>query len=125
MGDNTSRQKAKSVTHVSGTKCHLSLRPLTEHATARGRAPFCAGVEQIGASLYRVASLLGGCDLALGHRRRHCFEHSVASHECMKQRPRDMQQDQREECESKIEMRAPEQRMQAVALRQDRRKMPP
>src|SRR3954451_3048249 len=26
-GINTSRQKAKSVTHVSGTKCHLCLRP--------------------------------------------------------------------------------------------------
>jgi len=28
-GINTSRPKAKSVTHVSGTICHLSLRPLT------------------------------------------------------------------------------------------------
>src|SRR6516165_3455214 len=28
-GINTSRQKAKSVTHVSGTKCHLCPRPLT------------------------------------------------------------------------------------------------
>src|SRR5581483_5835379 len=28
-GINTSRPKAKSVTHVSGTKCHLSLRPLS------------------------------------------------------------------------------------------------
>jgi hypothetical protein len=26
-GINTSRQKAKSVTHVSGTKCHLCPRP--------------------------------------------------------------------------------------------------
>src|SRR5215207_7263790 len=29
-GIHTSRQKAKSVTHVSGTKCHLCLRPHTE-----------------------------------------------------------------------------------------------
>src|SRR5271167_1824953 len=28
-GINTSRPKAKSVTHVSGTVCHLCLRPLT------------------------------------------------------------------------------------------------
>src|SRR6516162_2630190 len=28
-GINTSRQKAKSVTHVSGTKCHLCLGPRT------------------------------------------------------------------------------------------------
>src|SRR5207245_9494570 len=108
MGDNTSRQKAKSVTHVSGTRCHLSLRPLTEHATARGRAPFCAGVEQIGASLYLVASLLGGCDLAVGHRRRHCLEHSVASHECITHRPRAMQLDQRDERERQKEMRVAE-----------------
>src|SRR5260221_13052063 len=97
MGDNTSRQKAKSVTHVSGTRCHLSLRPLTEHATARGRAPFCAGVEQIDASLYRVASLLGGCDLAVGHRRRHRLEPSARAHECMNQRPRAMHRNKREE----------------------------
>jgi hypothetical protein len=30
-GINTSRQKAKSVTHVSGTTCHLCLRPLIYH----------------------------------------------------------------------------------------------
>src|SRR5580700_6934750 len=29
-GINTSRQMAKSVTHVSGTVCHLCLRPLTK-----------------------------------------------------------------------------------------------
>jgi hypothetical protein len=34
-GINTSRQKAKSVTHVSGTKCHLCLRPLTAPLIAR------------------------------------------------------------------------------------------
>src|SRR5436190_9600593 len=28
-GINTSRQRAKSVTHVSGTKCHLCLKPRT------------------------------------------------------------------------------------------------
>src|SRR5262249_11702811 len=32
-GINTSRQKAKSVTHVSGTKCHLCLRPHTHLRT--------------------------------------------------------------------------------------------
>ena len=36
-GINTSRQMAKSVTHVSGTKCHLSLRPLSHDAALRGR----------------------------------------------------------------------------------------
>src|SRR5580658_885691 len=34
-GINTSRQMAKSVTHVSGTVCHLCLRPLTCTATSR------------------------------------------------------------------------------------------
>jgi hypothetical protein len=43
----------------------------------------------------------------------------------VKQRRRDMHQDQREEREGKIEMRVPEQRMKTVALRQDRRQMPP
>jgi hypothetical protein len=33
-GINTSRQKAKSVTHVSGTKCHLCLRPLNKQTIA-------------------------------------------------------------------------------------------
>jgi hypothetical protein len=32
---NTSRQKAKSVTHVSGTKCHLCLRPKSIATVAR------------------------------------------------------------------------------------------
>ena len=40
----------------------------------------------------------------------------------MEQRRRDMHQDQRKEGERQIEMRVPEQRMQAIALRQDRRK---
>src|SRR5215467_12974096 len=37
-GINTSRQKAKSVTHVSGTKCHPSLRPLTRSSADEHRA---------------------------------------------------------------------------------------
>src|SRR5438105_6636495 len=37
-GINTSRPKAKSVTHVSGTKCHLCLRPHTITAHIRFRA---------------------------------------------------------------------------------------
>src|SRR6476619_4763910 len=74
--------------------------------------------------LDRVASLLGGRDVVVDRRGRHCLEHAVPPHECMKQRRRDMQQDQREERESKIEMRVPKERMQAVALRQDRGKMP-
>src|SRR6266436_3644669 len=40
-GINTSRQKAKSVTHVSGTKCHLCLRPLNtarRYLVERGRS---------------------------------------------------------------------------------------
>src|SRR5215208_2595101 len=46
-GIHTSRPKAKSVTHVSGTNCHLCLRPLTckspvrwtRHPVRRGRSP--------------------------------------------------------------------------------------
>ena len=46
-------------------------------------------------------------------RGRHALEHAVTPDERMKQRRRDMQQDQREERESEIEMRVPEQRVQA------------
>jgi hypothetical protein len=38
----------------------------------------------------------------------------------MKERRRDMQQNQGEEGESRVEVGIPKQRMQAIALRQDR-----
>jgi hypothetical protein len=65
---------------------------------------------------------LGGRDLVVSRHGCYRVEYAVASHECMEERRRDMQQDQSKEHESKVEVRVPKQRMQAVALRQDRRK---
>src|SRR5436853_7247739 len=49
-GINTSRQKAKSVTHVSGTKCHLSLRLLIKclWPFAFGRQPGAHSLVSVG-----------------------------------------------------------------------------
>jgi hypothetical protein len=60
---------------------------------------------------------LGGRDLVVKRHRRHRVEYAVASDERVEERRRDMQQDQGKEHESKVEVRVPEQRMQAVALR--------
>jgi hypothetical protein len=60
---------------------------------------------------------LGGRDLVVSRHGRHRLEYAVTSDERMEERRRDMQQDQGKEHESKVEVRVPEQRMQAVALR--------
>jgi|HubBroStandDraft_3_1064219.scaffolds.fasta_scaffold215947_1 hypothetical protein len=68
---------------------------------------------------------LGGCGLIAGQHGGHRFKHAIASNQCVEQGGRDMQQDRCKECKGEIEVRVPQQRMQAVALRQDRWKMPP
>ena len=60
---------------------------------------------------------LGARDLVVSRHGGHRFEYAVASDERMEERRRDMQKDQGKEHESKVEVRVPEQRMQAVALR--------
>jgi hypothetical protein len=60
---------------------------------------------------------LGRCGPIVGRHRRHGLKYTVTADERMKQRCCDMQQDQSKKRESKVEMRAPKHRMQAVALR--------
>jgi hypothetical protein len=62
-------------------------------------------------------SSLSGCDLVVSRNGRHRVEYAVASDERMEKRRGNMQQDQGKEHERKIEMRIPEQRVQAVAPR--------
>jgi len=57
--------------------------------------------------LHRLAISLGGRDFVEGQNGGHCLEHAIASNERVKQRCRDVQQDQRKEREGKIEMRVP------------------
>jgi len=60
---------------------------------------------------------IGGRGLAVNRHGRHRVEYAVASDERMEERRRDMQQDHGKEHESKVEVCAPEQCMQAVTLR--------
>src|SRR5262249_61030730 len=62
-------------------------------------------------------------DLVVNRHGSHRLEYAVAPNERMDERRRDMQKYQGKEHESKVEVRVPEQRMQAVALRQNRRKV--
>src|SRR5215470_10373519 len=41
-GIHTLRKKAESVTHVSGTECHLCLGPLINHLQGAANAALCA-----------------------------------------------------------------------------------
>jgi hypothetical protein len=59
---------------------------------------------------------LGARDLVVRRHGGHRLEYAVATDEPMEERRRDMQKDQGKEHESKVEVRVPEQRMQAVAL---------
>jgi hypothetical protein len=74
-------------------------------------------------SLIDARLLFGGSDPVGSRPRHHCIKYTVTSDERMKERRRDMQQNQGEEGESQVEVGVPKQRMQAVALRQDRWKM--
>jgi DNA-binding NarL/FixJ family response regulator len=73
------------------------------------------------AALLREAAVarpsLGTRDLVVSRHGGHRLEYAVASDERMEERRRNMQKDQGKEQESKVEVRVPEQRMQAVALR--------
>src|ERR1700676_886702 len=67
-GINTSRSKAKSVTHVSGTICHLCLRPLSRFSIASRHHGDCS---HPGSCLGTVLVAIGvdpglNLDLALG-----------------------------------------------------------
>jgi hypothetical protein len=62
----------------------------------------------------RLACSLGSDHLIVDRYRRHRLEHAVAPDERMEKRCCNMQQDQREEREGEIEMRAPEKRLPLV-----------
>src|SRR5271156_4990105 len=99
---------------------------MTVRATnVTGRPPRSAASGSLLAVARDGSSLRGRHLVVRQHGRqlgRHALEYAVSSDERMEQRRRDMHQDQREEDERQIEMRVPEQRMQAIALRQDSRK---
>ena len=60
-----------------------------------------------------VAPSVGGGSLVAGRHGRHALEDTVPSNQCMEKRGGEVKQHQREECEGEVEVRIPEQRMQA------------
>jgi hypothetical protein len=103
----------RTIRNVAPTEAGERPLPCSHCSDLGGMGRGCEGplgVES-GLGAYQNGLSLGGLDLVASRHRRHRLEHAVPPDQRMKQRRRDMQQDQRKEHESKVEMRIPEQRV--------------